>query len=1135
MKKNNPTGNNLTEKVPIKHFLLIMRTTFILLFICVFCSMAEMSYTQNARVTINKRNVTLREVLNEIESQTDYLFIYNDEVNTNEKISVKTKQEKVYTILNSLLKGKDVNYSMEGNHIILSVIENENITENEIVTTATQQQKRIINGTVVDAKGQAIIGANIIEVGTTNGTVTDIYGKFSLSVENNAIINISYIGYLEQSINSSDRNSLDITLLEDTRALDDLVVIGYGRMKKSDLTGAVASVNPEKITQRSTVNIGQALSGLAAGVEIFESSGTPDGNVRIRIRGDNSINSSNDPLFVVDGVIGVSNMNLFNPNDIESIEVLKDASSTAIYGARGANGVIIITTKKGIKNQDPIISYDGYYSIGKMAKKINLMNASEWWENYNISMDNGIKYDPVGFEQGKYRKADPKNLPNLFDEDGNPLYDTDWQDETYKATHSNNHQISIRGGSERISYSTHFGYTHREALMKNDYLDRYTIKANFDSNLKKWLDFGVNIFFNYNTGNDNSRKYGIKRLVQEAIPLIPVKYPDQTWGSNRDFPGAVQDTPARYLEEIIDQTSNSQTISDVYFDFKINENLNLRSTFAIDINNRKRNFYSGKNLIQFSKNQGGNATIETTKQLYWQNENYINWNKTFNENNILNLMGGLSWQQRTAENLEATSQKFIDDFYQWHNLGAGAVYLPPSSNDWQWTLNSYFTRLNYNLYNKYLLTATGRIDGSSKFGGNNKYAFFPSFAFAWRLSEENFFKKSNLIDNLKIRTSIGETGNQEIGNYAFLQNLGSTNVIFGDTYYTALYRSSFGNPDLKWEKTTQFDLGIDMNLFSQRINFSLDYYYKITSNLLLNAPIPSTSGLSTIMRNIGKVENKGFEITLNTINIKKEHFNWSSTLLFATNKNKVLKLGENDEDIFPAPKHPQGEVLILRVGEPVGSLWGLRRLGTWSESETDEAAKYSRLPGDLKYADLNSDGKINSDDRTIIGRTSPDWTMSISNLLTYKYFDLSFDMRFVVGNKVVNAATHNAEDRSGVAGGWRSNLNAWTPEAQNTMIAQRRPMRTYYDSYPDDHWMQNGSFIRGQNLVLGYNFDRSFINKINLKELRMYVSMQNFFLITDYTGYDPEISTESTIFGYGIDDFAEPKQRTFTIGLNIKF
>jgi hypothetical protein len=249
----------------------------------------------------------------------------------------------------------------------------------------------------------------------------------------------------------------------------------------------------------------------------------------------------------------------------------------------------------------------------------------------------------------------------------------------------------------------------------------------------------------------------------------------------------------------------------------------------------------------------------------------------------------------------------------------------------------------------------------------------------------------------------------------------------------------------------------------------------------------------------------------------------------------VLKLGENDEDIFPAPKHPQGEVLILRVGEPVGSLWGLRRLGTWSESETDEAAKYSRLPGDLKYADLNSDGKINSDDRTIIGRTSPDWTMSISNLLTYKYFDLSFDMRFVVGNKVVNAATHNAEDRSGVAGGWRSNLNAWTPEAQNTMIAQRRPMRTYYDSYPDDHWMQNGSFIRGQNLVLGYNFDRSFINKINLKELRMYVSMQNFFLITDYTGYDPEISTESTIFGYGIDDFAEPKQRTFTIGLNIKF
>lgn len=1094
--------------------------------LCLGLAMAECVQLNAQKVTFLQETVSLKQAFEKLEAQSEYRIAYNDsQLNVSKTVSLDHKDKEVLDVLTELLRNTGYTYKLNGNYVLIIP---------ESVKPAKSTKK--VAGKIVDTTGLPVIGANVVEKGTINGTITDIDGNFTLEIPENAVLQVSYIGFNTQEVAAKGQMNLSIKLGENAQALDEVVVVGYGTMKKSDLTGAVTNVKSEKLLSKPVVNVGQALSGKAAGVEIFENGGTPDGKVSIRIRGNNSINSSNEPLYVVDGVIGVSNINLLNPSEIESLEILKDASATAIYGARGANGVIMVTTKRGIKNEKAQISYDGYLSVGNMAKKLDLMNASEWWSNYNTTMDNGKKYDPVGYEQGKYKKVTPSELPKLFDANGNPLYDTDWQDESYQTAISHNHQVSIRGGAEKNLYSIHLGYMHRDALMRNNYLDRYSGRINLDSQVRDWLKIGANMSFNYNKGNDNYRNYGIKRLVQEAIPLIPVKYPDGGWGSNRDFPGAVQDTPSRYLEELVNETSNAQTIADLYLDFTITKDLSFKSTFAIDVSNRKRNFYSGKDLIQFSKTQGGVATIETEKQMYWQNENYFNWNKAFNKNNRLNLMLGLSWQNRSAELLGATAQNFSDDFYKWHNLEAGTVTMPSTSKDWGWAINSYFARANYTLLDKYLFTATGRYDGSSKFGKNNRYAFFPSFAFAWRASEEKFLAGADLIDNLKLRTSIGETGNQEIGDYAFFQNLGSENTIFDNAYYTALYRSTFGNPDLKWEKTLQWDAGLDVSILNQRIDLSLDYYYKKTSDLLLNAPIPGTSGLNTIMRNIGSVKNQGFEITLNTHNIKSNDFNWTSTLLFNVNRNKVLKLGENNEDIYPTPRHAQGDMLILRVGEPVGSLWGLRRLGTWGEHEAAEAARYNRLPGDLKYDDLNDDGKINSEDNSIIGCTSPDWTMTFSNTFVYKNIDFSFDIRFVTGNDVVNCATHNAEDRSGVANGFRSNLNAWTPSNQQTMVAERRPMKTYYDSYPDSYWMQDGSFIRGQNFVLGYNFGNSLLNKMKVQGLRVYASAQNVFCITKYKGYDPEVTTyEGDAFGQGIDDFSEPKARTFTFGLNVKF
>ena len=1118
---------NDSHKLFLK-FLRIMNYTAILLLICLLPVSAS-TYAQRQKVSVNVTNGTFYDVVTQIEKQSEFMFFYkSEEVDNSQPVTLHVSNKFIPEVLDEMLSSRGLKFEIHDRHII--------ITKATPSVASTLQQGRRITGTVTDVQGESMIGVNVIEKGTTNGVITDVDGRFSITVQENAILQISFIGYVSQEIAVGNQTNYSITLREDTKNLEEVVVVGYGTIKKSDLTGSVANVKSERLLDRPAVNIGQALSGKAAGVEIFENGGDPDGRVRIRIRGNNSINSSNDPLYVVDGIIGINNANLLNPSEIESLEVLKDASATAIYGARGANGVIMITTKRGLKADKPVISYEGYVSMGQLSKKTPLMNAAEWWQNYNTTMDNAAKYDPAGYAQGKYKKASPASMPKLFDSSGNPIYDTDWQDETYRTAMSHNHQLSIRGGSGNMVYSAHLGYTNKESLMKNNYLKRYSGRLNLDSDLRSWLKMGMNISYNFSKGNNLYGDYGIKRLVQEAIPIIPVKYPDGTWGSNRDFPGAVQDTPSRYLEEMVNETTNSQVLSDVYFDFIISKDLNFRSTFAIDISNQKTNYYSGKELIQFSKTQGGIARINTQNQIFWQNENYLNWNKQINSSNRLNLMVGFSWQQRATENLGTESRNFSDDFYQWHNLGAGSVPQPPTSSDSRWSINSYFARVNYNLLERYLFTVTGRYDGSSRFGKNNRYAFFPSGAFAWRVSEESFMKNVHFINNLKFRTSIGATGNQEIGNYAFLQNLASTNTIFADNLFTTLYRSTFGNPDLKWEKTTQWDTGVDFSLFDQRIDIVADYYYKKTTDLLLSAPIPNTSGLNTIMRNIGSVENKGVELTLTTHNVRTKDFNWTTSFMFNKNKNKVLKLGENDEDIFAGPTHAQGELMILRVGYPVSSLWGLTRLGTWSESEAAAAAKYSRLPGDIKYADLNNDGKINNDDNSIIGCTLPDWTLTFSNTLQWKNIDLAFDIRVVYGNNVVNCATHNAEDRSGVANGFKTNMNAWTPTNQNTMVAQRRPMSTYYDSRPDTHWMQDGSFVRGQNFVLGYTFDRSVLRKMKIDNLRLYVSAQNLFCITKYNGYDPEVTTrEGAAFGQGIDDFSDPKARTFTFGLNVKF
>ena len=999
--------------------------------------------------------------------------------------------------------------------------------------------EKIVSGKVTSESGEGLPGVNVLVKGTAIGTVTDVNGAYKLQVPDDATtLTFSFVGYLSEDVEIDNRTQIDIIMMPDVTNLEEVVVIGYGTQKKSDLTGSVGSVKSDVLVDRPAASVTEALAGRVAGVDVAMNSGRPGSATRVRIRGNNSINSSNDPLYVVDGIIGVGGIEFLNPNDIESIEVLKDASATAIYGARGANGVILVTTKRG-RPEAATVTYNGFVSVGRLARKMDLLNAEEYMLIDRLAFENSEKFDPQGWAQGRYQENDPTDpsLSNLFDAEGNPLYDTDWQEEATRTAITHNHQLSIRGGSEKNTYGVFLGYMNQEGIVRTSFLERFNGRLTLDSNVKKWLKVGGNLSFNaFEENRIDSNVGGLStlRMMAEALPIIPVKYPDGTWGSNADFPGTEGgDNPVNILSNQQDLWTRLQVLGNIYFQIDFTENLSLRSSVGLDSWHNKRRFYSGRELNSLSANQQGIAEIRNWRTTYWQNENYLNYSLEINENNRIEAMAGLSWQEFNSEFVFAGAEGFSDDFYQFNNLEIGAVPRPAESDVSQWNLNSYFARVNYTLNEKYLFTVTGRYDGSSRFGRNNRYSFFPSGAFAWRISDEGFFNNLSAISNLKLRASFGIVGNTEIGEFESIARLGTNTAIFGRERFPGTPQGSLANPDLKWERTEQFDIGVDLALFEGRVDFTADYYIKTTKDLLLSAPVPWSTGFSSVFRNIGSVENKGFEFSLVTRNITGD-FYWETATNFYLNRNEVLALGEENDDIFPGPWF-LGQTNILRVGEPVGSFWGPIRLGTWNTDEAAQAAEFGRLPGDLKYLDLNNDGVINGDDHTIIGNNNPDWTMNIANTFRYKGFEFMFDLQFVQGVDVFLMTKHSVEDRQTLANSYATVLNAWTPENQNTPIAQVRRPGAGYDTNSDTHWLEDGSFIRGRNVRLLYNFPLAKIENLGLQNLQLYLSGQNLFVITEFTGYDPEFSTYGQAFSQGIEFFQYPKPRTFTLGLNVTF
>jgi len=1031
--------------------------------------------------------------------------------------------------------------------------------------SSAQQNGKKVSGKVTDVSGASLPGVSVVVKGTTIGVITDNGGNYSLSnIPDNSTLQFSFVGMKMQEIAVGGKSTISVKLEEETTNIEEVVAIGYGTMKKSDITGSVSSVTPEKLVDRPVTNVGQALQNKVAGVQVIkQAAGDPGGRPQIRIRGTNSINTSADPLFVVDGVVGVLNaLQNLDPQDIASMDVLKDASATAIYGTRGANGVIIITTRRGAVGQTRV-NYDGSASVGIKTRRNDAVNADQFMYLYEQAFNNTPKYGNLvtskdfrgptaaglSFSEMPWlfeKVAKDAYLPglNFMGNDGNyykPRFNTLLEDEVFRTALSHKHHLEVSGGTEKGKYSLTLGSNNEEGLLKESYNKRLNARVTIDSELTKWLKMSANIA--YARSKYDRMSSDLMRNTSEYFSILPAnRYPNDpaiygvyagTWPTARDFnvgenrPGStfmLNQDEGYYLQD--------EFTGALELNAQITPDLSFKTNISVDNRNLASRWYSGD--YQGRRNSDANGYHELWQ--YWQTENYFNYNKKIGDHQITALLG-LSWSENTYDYETASASKFSSNFYQWNNLGAGSNPPTVGSSMTRGALNSYFARAIYNYQDKYMLTATGRYDGSSKFGTNNKYGFFPSVGAAWRISKEGFVANSQTISNLKLRLSAGQTGNQEIGNFITQTYISPTNVLLSNGYSAGLYPGSTGNDNLKWETTTQYDAGLDLGLINNRINVTLDVYQKTTDDMLFNLPVPQSTTTGNAWVNYGSVKNTGIEFTLSTVNFQKKNFSWETLFTISANKNEITELGPTGADIYTDTGAGNG-TSVYRVGEPIGSFFGLNRMGTWGTQEAVEAARYGRVPGDLKFEDTNNDGKIELlTDGNVIGHAYPKFYGGLNNTFTFGNFDASIDIMFVGG--VDKAIVHeSAEDRQFVNGMMNTVMDGWRPNHQTTMIAQVRAGNAgaRYDSYPDTHMIWNAAYIRGQSASLGYTFHG---NLGGLDKLRVYATADNFFLLTavQLPGYDPEGSAIQKINGRvpNIDKYMHPVPTTFSLGVNVTF
>ena len=969
-------------------------------------------------------------------------------------------------------------------------------------------QQITVQGVVKDQTGETVIGASVMEKGTTNGTITGIDGDFSLNMSPNGTLVVSFVGYKTQEVQVKGQKQLQVVLSEDAEMLDEVVVIGYGTMKKSDLTGAVSSIGNKDIKDSPVSNLGQAIQGKISGVQIVDA-GKPGDNVSIKIRGLGSINNC-DPLVVIDGVptdLGLSSLN------VERLDVLKDASATAIYGSRGANGVVMITTKRGTEGKGKL-AVSANYSFQNATNVPSLLNAAQYAELSNDMMVNsGRNPNPEW--------ANPSELGA----------GTDWMDELLRTGVMQNYTVSYSGGNEKSHYYVSGGFLDQSGIVKSVNYRRFTFQSNSDAQVLKWLKFSNNITFSADTKKSGSYNIGD---ALKALPIYPVKNEDGSWSGpdgNSEWYGSTRN-PIGPTELNKSQTDGYNFLANLTAELTFTKWLKFKSTFGYDAKFWFIDNFTPKYNWKPTPTEETSRYKSDNKSFTYLWDNYFLFDHTFAEKHRVGLMAGMSAQWNTNDYLNAQKNVFMFDNV--HEMDNGEEMYAIGGNETEWALLSYMARVNYSYEDRYLLTATIRRDGSSRFGKKHRWGTFPSVSVAWRASQEKWFPKNDYINDLKVRAGYGVTGSQaSVGNYSYLASYNTSVYPFGISSgnQTALVSSPLATPYIHWEEVAQTNIGFDASLFNSRVMFSFDAYLKETRDMLVKASIPITSGFedtTTTYTNAGKVRNQGIEMSLHTINLTGE-LGWETNLTATYNKNKIKDL--NSDVPYYINQINNSYVTMLAKDYPINVFYGYVTDGIFqNQSEVNtHAVQPGAEPGDIRFRDLNNDGVINDSDRTVIGNPNPSWLFSMNNSLSYKGFELSVFLQGIAGNKIYNA---NNIDNTGMAAAYNQTtdvLKRWQGEGTSNSMPRAVFGDPNQNTRVSDRFVENGSYLRLKNITLSYTFPKQWLQKAQIENARLSLSCENVATITGYSGFDPEVGIN------GIDQNRYPISRTFSLGLNFNF
>ncbi len=1108
----------------------IMKISCMQMLVWMVTSTAIYAHTLNAqellsrKISISLENAQIKTALHEMEKKSGVRFVYSSKMlPVARRVSVSFEDKTIAQALEELFKPDLISYNIVSGKIALRIsrpLVNEQIEDLPGIETPGLTREHTVTGTVKDENGEGLPGVSIMIKDTQRGTTTDTNGAFSIEIPNdNAVLIFSFVGYLNQEIVAGNRSSLNVSMQVDQKALEEVVVVGYGTQRRSDLTGSVSSVSGKDLQRIAVPRMDQALQGQTPGVQITNVQSNPGGEVSIRIRGQNSISGSNDPLIVIDGILG-GDLRMISPQDIESLEVLKDASATAIYGSRGSNGVILVTTKRG-KTGAPRIDISTYYAMQKVRKLLPLLNARQ---------------------QREVLQGFPANLQTQLGIPGilasvDPSVDTDWQREVMQDAPQHEHQVSISGGTEKTRYSVMGSFFSQDGIVKNSGFKRGSLRVNLDQDITDKLKMGVslnlarfhrdNLSLFTEVGSDGGNVVAVASMFP---PTRPVFDRDGSYSRPLDV-GAQMNNPLALVNERPNISKRNFIQGALFADYDMTKHLRFRTNFAYTNTDNLGQSYASKLLLEALGQ--GIANISNSSIQDWLFENTLTYSRTLAGIHSLSAMGGFTVQGIEQFNSSINGRGFSTEVNHYNSINQAEVINANSSFSDE-RQASYLGRINYSLKDKYLLTVNIRADGSSKFARENKWAVFPSAAVGWKISEEHFMRGLPAVSNLKLRVSWGKVGSQAINPYQSLASFSTiTNAYsWGETIdVVGVGAGRVPNPYLRWETTAQTNVGIDMGLFNDRINLAADIYEKTTHDLLYGRQLPYYTGYDAQTDNIGSIRNRGFELGINTVNTTGA-LRWTTNANISLNRNKVLSLGE-DKQFFQSAIGTLGwarQEVIVRVGEPLGTFYGYTFDGIYQNNEEVAAVDHpGSKPGTVKFRDINGDGRINTDDQDIIGNPNPDFIYGVTNNFTYKSFDISVFIQGVKGGDVLNLTRARLES-PGLNNSLESSLNYWRGEGTSNTIQALGE----YNGGMSTRWLEDGSYLRLKNIVIGYNLPGSAVQKLKMRSLRIYLSGVNLLTLTKYSGYDPEVNYKGdNSLQMNIDHGGFPVFKTFTAGLNI--